>query len=122
MKYIQVQQKLQNRVFNNSNLAKSIEVQNYSLIENAYGEQILEFNFQEVHNGIVLNYTKHHKKYDADGLYNDSSFILLLPHNTDINENSVISFDTKEFEIIQIDKQPFGDGFTHITLFLKNKV
>ena len=122
MKYIEVQQKLQKKVFSNPNLNKSIEVQRYDLVENSYGEQTEEFIEQEVLQGVVLNYTKHKKEYDSDGLYDDSSFILLLPHNSNINQYSVVVFDNQEFSITQINKQPFGDGFTHLTIFVKNTI
>ena len=117
----QVQQKLQNKVFGNAILSRPIEIINYELIDNDFGEPILDFNNQIIVNGVALDYKKYKKKYDEMGLYNASSFILLLPHNTDITENSVISFNNTEFIIVNIDKQPFGSGFTHLTIFVKHK-
>lgn len=117
-----IQNKLANKVFGNSNLTQNVEIQTYTETTNNYGEIETSFDSQVVVQGVVLDYTKFNKRYDEVGQYNNASFILLVPHSTSVDENSEIVFNSTTFIVRGIESIPYGSGFTHLIVFVSEKL
>lgn len=117
----QIRDKIQKKVFDSANLSRSIEIQQYQEQEDSYGEMVLSFVSQDIVDSVVLDYKEFQNKYDLIGKYNDSNFILLLPYNTVIDDNSIIIFDSKEYIVNNIEKPQYGTSNVVIRVFTKLK-
>ncbi len=91
-------------VLTRADLKKSAEIWHYEETENDYGEPIFAFSYQDVIEGIVLNYKAYGRRYDAAGTYNKSSYIYLIPATVCLNEklDTIYIFD-KEYKITNIE-------------------
>ena len=108
-------------ILTRDDLKKSGEISHYVSDENDYGENTKTFDYQEVIEGIVLNYQNSRKKYDSAGLYKDSSLIFLIPATTVIDqENDTITISDIEYNIVNVTSPAFvGEYLTHKILFLR---
>lgn len=117
--YTEIQNTLSTKLFGNSNLAQNIEIQTYSAGTNEYGEESDVFSHQTVVQAIVMDYLQFSRVYDNYGMYKGANFIVLVPDDTVVTEKDLVVFDSQSFDIMSIQKQPFGSGFTHKQLFVK---
>lgn len=82
----------------------TIELQHFIKSENDDGEDIFEFDYQEVINGIVLDYTSTRKKHDRAGLYEGARYTLLLPSSCEVGNKDKFIFKGKTFIVEGMDE------------------
>jgi len=109
-------------ILTRDDLKKTILIDHYTLVENAYGDDVQTFSSQETIEGIPLRYKKTAKKYDTAGLYKGSSMTLLLPADTIVGNEDVITLFNQEYDIVGIDNTSIGEYIIHQIVFLLEKV
>lgn len=115
----EVQAKIDNKVWGNSNLLNSVVINRYTTTENEYGEDTPTFSSQETTNAIVLDYVSKAYKYDKSGLYNDSSLILLFRYDISMGENDTVTVYNDDYKLSRSTSIPYGDRIMIKRLFLK---
>ena len=99
---------LKESVFLRDDLKKTAEIIHFRPAKNSYNEKVIQFDSQDVIEGIPINYTSAKKRYDRFGIYSDSSVVFLVPYDTEIEIIDKIYIYDQYFDIRGIDDYTGG--------------
>jgi len=110
-------------VLSRADLKKTILINYYTLTENSYGEEELEFNYQEpIVDAIVLNYQSVKSKFDELGDFSNSTFVILLKTSVNVTVNDTIEVFDKEYHIVNNTKPTLGAEIIMQRIFVGEKL
>lgn len=109
-------------VVSRTDLRRNIVVNHYTSATNAFGEDILTFSSQETFTGIILNYRSYKHKFDPEGDFSNSEFIIYLSTDDSISKTDIIEMFNSEYIVEGIDKFPLGTLLVAQRIFVSEKL
>jgi hypothetical protein len=115
-----IQNKLQVKVFDK--LGSSITVKALTTSTDKWGDQTTTGTVSTAVTAVPFNFLKNVKTFNPFGVAQEGEIDMVMPYGTDIQKGYVVTFDSTDFDVFDVEKFPYADGNIAFLVRLKEQL
>jgi hypothetical protein len=112
-----IQSKLQTKVFDK--LGSTLTVRSITSSSDKWGDETTTSTSDTSVVGVPFYFFSQNKNYEQYGQLQEGEFDMIVPFGTTIDLGYQVIFDSRTYDVFQVEKYPYADG--NIALLLRMK-